>query len=174
MDDVPNQVKNPGPYKNHWFKPIGDVYRSSPQDRFYPTQGIAISDTRNVQVIKDNHFYDFYSDRNDAHRNAIGINYASTNPVSPKNCFVADQTFTNTPNRIEMGFLKCNEPNCDQYSFSSAFGRNFGSPVNFRDLGDGEKSMGYIDLTGQNRIEPITVTDSNNLTTKVQYHFISS
>ena len=149
MDTVPGKPMNPGPWKSHWFKPAGDVYRSSPQDKYFPTQGIAIADTTSVQVIKDNTFMYFYSENDDAYRNAIGINYGSSAPVSPKNCYIGENGYVQTPRQTQMAAdLPCTRPDCDEYSLTSHFGTNFGTPAQFRDLGDAEKSMGYIDYQG--------------------------
>ena len=150
MDTFPGKPMNPGPWKSHWFKPTGDVYRSSPQDKYFPTQGIAIADTTTLQVIKDNTFFYFFAEHGDAHRNAIGINYGSSAPVSPKNCYIGDNAFIQTPRQTQMVTeLPCTRPDCDEYSLTSHFGTNFGTPAQFRDLGDAEKSMGYLDYQGR-------------------------
>ena len=46
--------------------------------------------------------------------------------------------------------MSSNEVNSQQtYLREFKFGNNYGSPALFRDLGDGEKTMGFLDLDGK-------------------------
>ena len=148
MANFPGRIKTAAEYTNNWFKPKGDVYRNYAADSLYPTQGLAITDTWTLQAIKNNRFYDFFSAEGDAYRNAIGVMYSNNFYISPKNCFIKDQSFINTPRHVQMGALDCETTDCAQNTIAAPFGDNFGSPARFRDLADGEKSMGYVDLDG--------------------------
>ena len=73
MDDLrPSESGMPWP-KLYQFKPVGDVYRQWINDKFFPTQGLAIYDSWLPQVIINNTYYDFHSKEGHAYRHAIGV-----------------------------------------------------------------------------------------------------
>ena len=150
MDGFEGKPVPAGNLVNYWFKPVGDVYRNTAGNRFYPTQGMSIYDTWMLQSIKNNIFYDFFStsDGSDGYRHAVGVHFSNNFHISMKNCFVSNMTYINTARHIQMGLLDCSEPGCNENTYQEMFGDDWGTPALYRDLSDGEKTMGFLDMDG--------------------------
>ena len=150
MKDFPGRPWPAGNMNNFWFKPIGDVYRNSVGSRFYPTQGMSIYDTWMLQSIKNNVFYDFFSDKEgtDGFRHAVGVHFSNNFHVVVKNCFVSNMTYHNTARHIQMGLLDCTEVGCNDETYTEVFGDNWGQPALYKALSDGELTMGFYDQDG--------------------------
>ena len=151
LDNVqPGKPVSAGTLVNNWYKPIGDVYRSTIADRYYPVQGMSIYDTWMLQSIKNNRFYDFFSDAagTDGYRHAVGVHFSNNFHISMKNCFVNNMTFINTARHIQMGVKDCTSIGCDDESYTDMFGDDWGTPAQYQDFSDGEKTMGFLDMDG--------------------------
>ena len=138
-------------WANHYFKPKGDVYRNWVTDRYYPTQGLAIYDTWLPTTMKNNTFYDYFSEEGDAYRHAVGVHLNNKFRMSIKNTFLSNHTYINTPREIQTGIVECTDTGsiCNEmFPYQKKFGVDFGNPPLLRQLGDGEKTFGFIDIEG--------------------------
>ena len=97
---------------SYYFKPRGDVYRQSNAQKWYPTQGLSIYDTWLPHVIRNNTFIDYFSEEDDGFRHGLGVHLGNRFRLSAKNCFVFNNTYINTPRRVQTGSVSCFEPSC--------------------------------------------------------------
>ena len=135
---------------NFYFKPAGDVYRNWCTNQYYATQGLAIYDTWLPTTMINNTFYDYFSEEGDGYRHAVGVHLNNLFRMVIKNAWISDHTYVNTPREIQTASVSCSQPGCDSdYPYEQKFGRDFGNPPLIRDVADGEKTFGFIDLDGR-------------------------
>lgn len=102
----------------------------------------------NNKGMKDNTFYNYYSKDGDAYRHAVGVHASNNFHVIVKNTYVTNMQYHNCDREIQMGAVVSTDVDGDVNTLTNDWGDNYGSPAVYRDLGDGERTMGYSDLDG--------------------------
>ena len=129
-----------------WYRPGKSVYRAAPAHRDNPLQGYACYDQWVFQQMYNNSFYDFFADEIEnqykngfAPRHAIGVHFHNKFQMSPKNQIMKGTTFENCYRKVQFAFV--------EHTTKRWFGQTYGNNL-YRDVGDGEKTAGFVDLDG--------------------------